>query len=167
MGWKIIYNHENDRCSSSCLNMKRSLRLLVEKLKEQNTMHPHARLTSCMERGEGRYVIVQAHKCLCCCCCSAAKSCLTLWPMNFSTSGLPVPHHLPEFAQVHVHWNGDATQPSHPLLPSSPFAFNLSQHQGLFQWVGSSHQVVRVLELQLQHQSFQWANAWMNVKKKK
>ena len=109
----------------------RSLRLLVEKLKEQNTMHPHARLTSCMERGEGRYVIVQAHKCLCCCCCSAAKSCLTLWPMNFSTSGLPVPHHLPEFAQVHVHWNGDATQPSHPLLPSSPFPFNLSQHQGL------------------------------------
>ena len=53
----------------------RSLRLLVEKLKEQNTMHPHARLTSCMERGEGRYVIVQAHKCLCCCCCSVTQSC--------------------------------------------------------------------------------------------
>ena len=75
MGWKIIYSHENDRRSSSCLNMKRSLRLLVEKLKEQNTMHPHARLTTCMERSEGKCVIVQAHKCL---CCLVAKSCLTL-----------------------------------------------------------------------------------------
>ena len=79
MGWKIIYSHENDRHSSSCLNMKRSLRLLVEKPKEQNTVHPHARLTTCMERSEGKCVIVQAHKCLCC-CCSVAKSCLTLWP---------------------------------------------------------------------------------------
>ena len=68
--------------------------------------------------------------------------------------GFPVLHHLPECAQTHVHWVSDAIQPSHPL--SSPsHAFNLSQHQGLFQWVSSLHQVAKVLELQLQHQSFQ------------
>ena len=72
-----------------------------------------------------------------------------------SVPGLPVLHHLPEFAQTHVHWVGDAIQPSHPLSSPSP-AFSLSQHQGLFQWVGFSHQVARVLELQFQHQSFQW-----------
>ena len=70
--------------------------------------------------------------------------------------GFPVPHHLPEFAHVHVHWVGDAIQPSHPLPPSSPPALSLSQHQGLFQWVSHSHQGARVLELQLQHQPFQW-----------
>ena len=75
-------------------------------------------------------------------------------PMNYSTSGFPVLHHLLELAQTHVHWVGDAVQPSHPL--SSPPAFNLSQHQSLFQWVNSSHQVTKVLELQLQPQSFQW-----------
>ena len=69
------------------------------------------------------------------------------------TAGL---HCLPELAQTHVHRVGDAIQPSHPLPSPSPFAFNLSQHQGLFQWVSSSHQVAKVLELQLQHQSFQW-----------
>ena len=73
-----------------------------------------------------------------------------------SMPGLPVPRYLPEFAQVHVHWVSDIIQPSHPLLPSSSFLFNLSQHQGLFQWVSSSHQVAKVLGLQLQHQSFQW-----------
>ena len=66
----------------------------------------------------------------------------------------PVLHHFLEFA--HVHWVGDAIQPSHPLLPTSPPALNLSQRQGLFQWVSSSHQVAKVLELQLQHQSFRW-----------
>ena len=86
-----------------------------------------------------------------------AKSCLTLCdPMDCSMPGFPVLHYLPEFAQIHVHWVGNAIQPSHPLSsPSSP-TFNLSQHQGLFQWVGSSYQVARVLEFQLQHQSFQW-----------
>ena len=77
-------------------------------------------------------------------------------PMNCSTPGLPVHHHLPEFTQTHVHWVGDAIQPSHPLLSPSPPAFNLSQHQGLFKWVSSSSQVAKVLEFQLQHQSFQW-----------
>ena len=69
--------------------------------------------------------------------------------MNCSTSGFPVLHHLPELAQTHVHWVGDTNQPSHPLSsPSS--AFSISQHQNLFQWVGSLHQVAKVLELQLQ-----------------
>ena len=68
----------------------------------------------------------------------------------------PIHHQLPEFTQTRVHWVGDAIQPSYPLLSPSPPAFNLFQHQGLFQWVGSSHQVAKILELQLQHQSFQW-----------
>ena len=87
---------------------------------------------------------------------SVAQSCPTLCkPMDSSTPGLPVHHQLPEFTQTHVHWVGDAIQPSHPLLSPSPPTFHLSQHQGLFKWVGSSHQVAKVLEFQLQHQSFQ------------
>ena len=88
---------------------------------------------------------------------SVAQSCPTLCdPMNCSTPSLPVHHQLPEATQRHVHWVGDAIQPSYPLL--SPFlpALNLSQHQGLFKWVNSLHQVAKVLEFQLQHQSFQW-----------
>ena len=76
-------------------------------------------------------------------------------PMDCSTSGLPVHHQLPEFTQTHVRRVSDAIQPSHPLSSPSPPAFNLSQYQGLFQWVSSSHQVAKVLEFQLQHQSFQ------------
>ena len=68
----------------------------------------------------------------------------------------PVHHNLPEFAQTHVHWVSDAIQPFHSLSLPSPLALSLSQHQGLFQWFHSSHQVAEVLELQLQHQSFQW-----------
>ena len=84
---------------------------------------------------------------------SVAQSCLTLCdPMNCSMPGLPVHHQLPEFTQTHVHWVSDAIQPSHPLLSPSPPVFNLSQHQGLFQWISSSHQVAKVLELQFQHQ---------------
>ena len=64
-------------------------------------------------------------------------------------------HHLLEIAQTHVLWVGDTIQPSHPLSLSPP-AFNLSQHQGLFKWVSSSHQVAKILEFRLQHQSFQW-----------
>ena len=67
-----------------------------------------------------------------------------------------VHHHLPEFTQTYVHWVSDAIQSLYPLSSPSPPAFNLSQHQGLFQWVSSSHQVAKVLEFQLQHQSFQW-----------
>ena len=80
--------------------------------------------------------------------CSVAKLCLTLCdPMDCSTPGFPALHYLPEFAQTHVHWVSDDIQPSHPVLPSSPSARSLSQHQGPFQWVGSSHQVIKVLEL--------------------
>ena len=90
-------------------------------------------------------------------CCSVAESYPTLCnPMDFSTPGFPVCYYLLEFPQTHVHWVDDAIQPSHPLLPPSPPPLNPSQHQGLFQWVSSSHQVAKVLELQLQHQSVQW-----------
>jgi len=74
-------------------------------------------------------------------------------PMDGSRPGFPVLHYLLQFAQTHVHWVSDAIQTSHPLSSPSPPAFNFSQHQGLFQWVSSSHQVAKVLELQ--HQSFQ------------
>ena len=88
---------------------------------------------------------------------SVTQLCLTLCnPTDCSMPGYPVHHQLLKLAQTHVHWVSDAIQPSHPLLSSSPPAFNLSQHQGLFQWVSSSNQVAKVLELHLQHQSFQW-----------
>ena len=88
---------------------------------------------------------------------SVAQSCLTLCdPMNCSMPGLHVHHQLLEFTQTHAHWVGDAIQPSHPLLSPSPPAPNPSQHQGLFHWVNSSHEVAKVLEIQLHHQSFQW-----------
>ena len=87
---------------------------------------------------------------------SVAQSCPTLCdPMNRSTSGLPVHHQVPKLAQTHVHWVSDAIQPFYPLLAPSPPAFNLSQHQGLFQWVNSLHQMATVLEFQRQHQSFE------------
>ena len=76
--------------------------------------------------------------------------------MNRSTPGLPVHHQLLESTQTHVHRVDDAIQPSHPLSSPSPPAPNPSQHQSLFQWVNSSHEVAKVLEFQLQHQSLQW-----------
>ena len=88
---------------------------------------------------------------------SVAQLCLTLCnPTDCSTPGFPVHQQLPELAQAQVHRVSDAIQPSHPLSSPSPPAFNLSQHQGLFKWVSSAHQVPKVLEFQLQHQSFQW-----------
>ena len=85
------------------------------------------------------------------------QSCPALFnPMDCSTPGFPVHLQLPEPAQIHVHRVRDAIQPSHPLSSPSPPTFNLSQPQGLFQWVNSSNQVAKVLEFQLQHQSFQW-----------
>ena len=78
---------------------------------------------------------------------SVTQSCPTLCdPMDCSTPGLPVYHQLPEFTQTHVHRVNDAIQPDHPLLSPSPPAFNLSQHQGLFKWISSLHQVAKVLE---------------------
>ena len=88
---------------------------------------------------------------------SVAESCPTLCdPMNHSTPSLPVHHQLPESTQTHVHRVGNVMQPFHPLSSPSPSAFSLSQDQGLFKWVSSSHRVAKVLEFQLQHQSFQW-----------
>ena len=81
---------------------------------------------------------------------SVAQSCPTLCdPMNCSTPGLPVHQHFPEFTQTHVHQIGDAIQPSHPLSSPSPPVPNPSQHQSLFQWVSSSHQVAKILEFQV------------------
>ena len=88
---------------------------------------------------------------------SVTQSFLTICDsMDCSTPGLPVYHQLLEFTQTCLHWVSDAIQPSHPLSSPSPPAFNLSQHQGLFQWVSSLHEVAKVLAFQLQHQSFQW-----------
>ena len=88
---------------------------------------------------------------------SVTQSCTTQGDlMDCSTPGFPVHHRLPELTQTHVHWVGDAIKPSHPLSSPSPPSFNLSQYRGLFKWVSSLHQVARVLEFQLQHQSFQW-----------
>ena len=85
----------------------------------------------------------------------AAKSCPVLCdPMDYSTPGFAVLHYLLNFAQTHVHWVNDAIQPSHPLSSSSPPTLNIFQHQGLYQWVSSLHQVAKILEFQ--HQSFQW-----------
>ena len=85
--------------------------------------------------------------------CSVLSVC---HPMEGNAPGFPILHHLLDFAQTHVHWVSDAIQPSHLPLSSSPPAFNLFQLQDLFQWISSSHQVAKVLQLQLQHQSFQW-----------
>ena len=88
---------------------------------------------------------------------SVAQFCPTLWEhVEHSMPGLPVHHQFPEFTQTHLHWVGDAIKPSRPLLSLSLPALNLSQHQVLFKWVSSSWQVAKVLEFQLQHQSFQW-----------
>ena len=88
---------------------------------------------------------------------SVTQLCLTLCdPTDRSIPGFPVHHQLLQLIQTHVYQVGDAIQPSLPLLSPSPPAFNLSQHQGLFQWVSASLQVAKVLEFQPQHQSFQW-----------
>ena len=93
--------------------------------------------------------------------CSVVSDSVQLCPtlcghMKCSTPGLPVHHQLPGTPQTHVHWVGDAIEPSHPLASPSLPALNLSQHQGLVKGVSSSHQVAKKLDLQLQHQSFQW-----------
>ena len=81
---------------------------------------------------------------------------LFVTPWTAAPPGFPVHQQLPEFTQTHVHWVCDAIPPSHPLLSSFPPAFNLHQHQGLFKSFSSSDKVAKVLEFQLQHQSFQW-----------
>ena len=108
----------------------------------ENTCTPEADSCWCMAKPIQYCKVIQFS--------SVAQSCPTLCdPMNHSTPGLPVHHQLLEFTQIHVHWVGDAIQPSHPLLFPSPPAPNPSQHQSLFQWVNSSHEVAKVLEFQL------------------
>ena len=102
---------------------------------------------------------------------SVTQSCPTVCNLvDCSTPGLPVHHQFLESTQTHVHWVSDDIQPSHPLLSPSPPSLNLSQHQGLFKWISSSHQVAKVLEFQIQHQSFQWTPGlvsfrmdWLNL----
>ena len=95
------------------------------------------------------------------CYCSITQSCPTLCNLtDCNMPGFPVLHPLPECAQTHVHWVDDPIQPSHPLSPSSPPALNLSKYQGLFQWVGSSHQVAKVLEIQSSSCSFLFWSIW-------
>ena len=122
-----------------------SLRLLhwqVYSLPLAPSGKPNIKLKPCIYRHAKHYQFI-----------SVTQLCLTLCnPMDCSTPGFLVRHQLPELAQTHVYRVDDAIQPSHPL--SSPY--HLSQHQGLFQWVSSFHQVAKVLEFQLQHQSFQW-----------
>ena len=120
---------------------------------DSSTLSPHC--LSCTLTGREPALKVLGQKFPC--CCSVAWSCPTLGdPMDYSTPGFPVLRHLLELAQTDNHCISDAIQPSHPLFPPSSPALNLSQHQDLFQWVVSLHQVGKVLELQLQHQSFQW-----------
>ena len=96
------------------------------------------------------YILERSKLLTSCCCCWVAQLCPTLCnPMGCSTPGLPVLHHHPKFAQVHLHCISDAIQPAHPLTLSSPSALNLSQHQGLFQLVSCLHQVTKILALQL------------------
>ena len=96
--------------------------------------NPHLSLHLCLFPRESLRTYISV------CCCSAAQSCLTLYdPMDCSTPGFPVPHHLPELAQAHVHWVSDAIQPSHPLSSPSPPAFNLSQHESFpLSWLFAS-----------------------------
>jgi len=103
------------------------------------------RLDSCICMAESLHCsLVTTTALLTGCCCSVTKLCLNLWnPMDCSMSGFPVLHYIPEFVQTHIHWVSDAIQSSCPLSSPSPPAFNLSQLQGLFQWVGSSHQLAK------------------------
>ena len=148
-------------CVTSVVENKQSVRLRTNDLLLHSEFNPWGK-----ERVVWTERLVLTYtRCVCVCVCthalrhfsSVAQSCLTLCdPMNRSTPGLPVHHQLPEFTQTHVHQVSDAIQPSHPLSSPSPPASNPSQHQGLFQWVNSLHEVAKVLEFQLQHQSFQW-----------
>ena len=119
--------------------VKRENRIFYKRNVQRNRMEVIMLLTSQMD-------LVVVHPLSCVRLCN---------PLDCSTPEFPVLHHLPELAQTHVHWV-DAIQPSHPLSPPSPPAFNLSKHQSLFQWVGCSYPVAKVLELQLQQPSFQW-----------
>ena len=117
----------------------------------------HAHTISFLEKKNEKGTKILSDECITPSVGSVTRLCPTLFdPLNCSTPGLPVHYQLPEFTQTHVHWVSDAIQPSHPLPSPSPPVLNLSQHQGLFQWVSSLHQVAKLLKFQFQHQSFQW-----------
>ena len=138
----------------SCTKKEGDLRLLSVQVHRGKTVRTHQGGPSAsQERSHQKPALIAT---LDCCRCSVAQLCPTLWdPMDCSMLGLPGPQHCLKFAQVHVNCIGDAIQPSHPLTPSSS-ALNLSQNQGLFQWVSCLHQMTKILKLQLQHQCFQW-----------
>ena len=116
----------------------------------------HNFISNCLHLFTSSHGYCEASLYILCCYCSVAQLCLFVTPLDCSTPGFPVHHYLLKLAQTHVHWVSDAIQPSCLLLSLSPAVLYLSQHQGLFKWVSSSHQVAKVMELQLQHQSFQW-----------
>ena len=152
-------------CVTSVVENKQSVRLRTNDLLLYSEFNPWGKervvWTERLVLTYTRSVCVCVCVCVCTCALShfssVAQSCPTLCdPMNHSMLGLPVHHQLPEFTQTHVHQVSEPIQPSHPLSSPSPLASNPSQHQGLFQWVNSLHEVAKVLEFQLQHQSFQW-----------
>ena len=155
MKWKAKRWTEGDELIISQNSFKKQRKQYVHKGKYISFLHPFTGFNSRVAYWENislKRIPVTASQ-----LCSVAQSCPTFCEtMNCSTPGLPVHHQFLELNQTHVHWVGDAIQTSHPLSSPSPPAFNLSQHQGLFKWVSSLHQVAKVLELQLQHQSFQW-----------
>ena len=120
---------------------------------QMSTPKPQPQMFSFLRKTRASFFLHLQVNSVCCksikpLCSSVAKLCPTLCnPMDCSTPGFSVLHHLPELAQTHVHWVSDAIQLSHPQLPPSHPALSLSQHQGLFQWVSSSHQVDKGLEL--------------------
>ena len=144
-------------CTFICMHVCMCLIILFDSVARASALFPHKTCTwnassSFIHNFLNLEAVVMAFS-----GCSVAKSCLNLCdPMDCSIPGFPVLRCLPQFAQTQVHWVGDAIQPSYPLSPPSPLSFNLSQYQGPFQWICSLHQVAKVLELQLQHQSFQW-----------
>ena len=139
----------------------RTARILVKNEKEKKR-HPYLQPPGWTSRGlpwvrkSTSWKVVYHMIPLICYCCSVTKSCPAICnPMDCSTPGFPVLHYLLELAQIRVHWIGEAIQPSHPLSPPSSSTLNLPQHQGLFKWVGTLHQMAKVSDLQHQHQYFQ------------
>ena len=148
---------------STCQLKRRCFSLWVGKIPWRRKWHPtlwYLCLGNPMDRGAWHPTVLevtrvrhdlatQQEQFVCMLLLFSHQSCLTLYDsMDCSMPGFPVPLHLFQFAQVHDHWISDAIQPSHPLLLSCPSAFNLSQHQSLFQWIGSLNQVTKILQFQ-------------------